>query len=215
MVSMSASDILLGVGTLTNQAVLNGVGTAVMTMPLNLPVKTPGTTNANAIVSFTTTTQLTVGQMVYINFPTGFFVASASTPQCSYASMNSPTYAFTVSGSLKSATCSAWSLDVTTSQNVPAVTPSTTGFSYYTLTTTGTVPAGTYTITLMGTTLSATTLSSNPTGLIVTTDADVCYSAGAATGAIAPPGGANGGASSGQALLLSSLAVLSSLLLLL
>ncbi len=130
--------------------------------------------------------------------------------------MNSPSYAFTVSGSLKSATCGAWSLDATASQNVPAVTPFTTGYSYYTLTATGTVPAGTYTITLMGITLSPTTLSSNPTGFIVTTDADVCYSAGAATGAIAPPGGANGGgASSGQALLLSSLAVLISLLLLL
>jgi len=212
MVSMS--NVAAGSGTGTNQVYLAGLGTSVTTMALNLPVKTPGTTNAQAIVSFTTTSAISSGGTVYIAFPTGFFVAPASTLLCGFLNNGSPTYAYNVMGTLSSATCGGWSLTATTGQNVPTVS-STTTQSLYTLTATNTVPAGSYTITLSGTTLSPTTMSSSPTGFMVVTSADMCSAGGAATGAIAPPGGANGGASSGQAMLLSALAVLSSLMVLL
>ncbi len=85
------------------------------------------------------------------------------------------------------------------------------GFSYYELEASGDIPPGTYTITLTGTTLSPQSLSSNVNGFIVTSDSDFCYTNGAATGAIVPPGSAKI-ANSGQAMLISSLAVLSCLL---
>jgi hypothetical protein len=204
-----------GTGTKTNQAVMAGIGSAVTTSPLNLPVRTPGTTNAAAVVTFTTSTALSNNQYVYINFPTGFFVASKSTPQCSYASRDTPTWAYDVSGSLKGASCAAWSLDAVSNQRGPLATPNYAGFSYYRLQASGSVPAGTYTVTLQGLTLSPTSIASNAQGLVITTDADVCFTAGAATGAIVPPGGASGGASSSQTLLLSSFAALSCMLLLL
>jgi len=209
--NVAMQNVATGSGTATNQVYLAGLGSAVTAVSLNLPVRTPATTNAQAILSFTTTNALSNGQQVYIMFPSGFFVAPASTPICSYLNRNSPSYAYNVGGTLSSATCAGWTLSATANQNVPTV--SSPG-NYYTLTASSTVPAGAYTITLNGLTLSPTTVSSNPTGLIVATDADTC-STGVATGAIAPPGGANNGASSGQAILLSALAILGSMLLLL
>jgi len=212
---VSMKRVNTGTGTKTNQAVIRGVGSAVTTSPLNLPVRTPGTTNADAVVTFTTTTALSNNQNVYINVPTGFFVASKSTPQCSYANRDTPTFAYDVSGSLKAPSCGIWSLDVVSSQRGPAATPNYAGFSYYQLQASGTVPAGTYSVTLKGLTLSPTSIASKADGLVITTDADVCFTTGAATGAIVPPGGAAGAASSGQTLLLSSFAALSCMLLLL